>query len=72
MVIARLADLFTTGDSAATLLHDSRSNGASTAQNMELPTADPVPRAVEENVDHEAARPPYLHVRMPTTGPQRR
>jgi hypothetical protein len=39
---------------------------------MELPMEDTTRRAVEEEeIDDEAARPPYLHVRMPNRALQK-
>jgi hypothetical protein len=66
MVLARVANFFTNGDSTINLTDGSRRNGANTAQAVELPMEDSKRGAMEEEVDEEAARPPYLHVRMPS------
>jgi hypothetical protein len=66
MVLARVANFFTNGDSTNNLADGSRRNVASTVQTVELSMEDTRRRAVEEDeVDEDAARPPYLHVRMP-------
>jgi hypothetical protein len=66
MVLARVANFFTNGDSTTDLTDGSRRNVANTAQTMELPMEDTRRGAMEDEVDEEAARPPYLHVRMPS------
>jgi hypothetical protein len=67
MVLARVANFFTNGDSTRNLVDNRRGNVANTAQAMELPMEDTRRRAVEaEEIDEDAARPPYLHVRMPS------
>jgi hypothetical protein len=68
MVLARVANFFTNGSSTNNLV-DNRSDDASTMQKIEsamVDTVDTVASAVEEEIDDEAARPPYLHVRMPS------
>ncbi|KAA8611663.1 hypothetical protein PtrSN002B_010191 [Pyrenophora tritici-repentis] len=68
MVLARVANFFTNGDSTSNLTDGSRRNVANTQKVVELPMEDTKRRAIEaeDEVDHEAARPPYLHVRMPS------
>lgn len=67
MVLARVANFFTHGDSAGTLIEGTRDYVANTARAMESPMEDTKRGAVEEaDIDDEAARPPYLHVRMPS------
>jgi hypothetical protein len=66
MVLARVADFFTTAGSASNLVDDTRRNETSTMQRVGSSVAGAVGRAVEEEIDAEAARPPYLHVRMPS------
>lgn len=66
MVLARVADFFTNGGTPSNLVDNQRNDG-STMQRVESSMADAVVRAVEEEIDDEAARPPYLHVRMPRT-----
>jgi hypothetical protein len=65
MVLARVANLFTNGDSTNRLVDDNRRNVAVTMQNIESSMADIAERVAAEEIDDEAARPPYLHVRMP-------
>jgi hypothetical protein len=66
MVLARVANFFTNGDSS-NLTDGSRQYGANAAPATELPMEDTRRRAMdEEEIDDEAARPPYLHVRMPS------
>jgi hypothetical protein len=64
MVLARVADIFTTGGPANQLVDDGHaSNGATTMHKVESVVAGAVGAAVDENIDEDAARPPYLHVR---------
>jgi len=67
MVLARVANFFTNGDPTSNLTDGSRSNVANTQKVVELPV-EAKRRAIEaeDEVDQEAARPPYLHVRMPS------
>jgi hypothetical protein len=65
MVLARVANLFSTGDSTTNLVDDRQTNVPNTVEKLEQTMADTVGRAVEGEIDTEAARPPYLHVRMP-------
>ena len=73
MVLARVANLFTNGDPTSSPTDGSRKNVANTREVVELPMEDTRRRAIEaeDEVDHEAARPPYLHVRMPSLGAMR-
>lgn len=67
MVLARVANFFTNGDSTTTLTDGSRNHVPNTAHAIELPMEDTKRRAVEEEeIDGEAARPPYIHVRTPS------
>lgn len=64
MVLARVANFFTNGDATNSLAHDSQSNVAASMHSMESAVdLDTVGGAIEDEIDHEAARPPYLHVR---------
>lgn len=65
MVLARVADFFSNGDSTHDVAEDRRRHVAHTMEAMAKSAADTVHRGVEDEVDDEAARPPYLHVRMP-------
>lgn len=65
MVLARVANFFTNGDSTVTLIDNRRDYVANTARAMELPMEDTKRGAVEEEeIDDEAARPPYLHAML--------
>lgn len=66
MVLARVANFFTNGDFTTNLV-DKRSNDASAMQKLET-MADTIGSTVEEEIDDEAARPPYIHVRVPSSG----
>lgn len=67
MVLARVANFFTNGDSASNLTDSSRDYVAHTPKAIEFPMENTRQRAMEEEeIDDEAARPPYLHVRMPS------
>lgn len=63
MVLARPATFFTNGDSTSNLI-DSHHHVADTMQAVELPMADTTRRAVEDEADEDAARPPYLHAML--------
>lgn len=66
MVLAFVTNFFTNGDATDSLVDHRQKNGAGSAQAVELPMADTARKAIqEEEIDDEAARPPYLHVRMP-------
>jgi hypothetical protein len=62
MVLARVANFFTNGDSTKSPVQDSRSDGAATMQKVEQSMADTAERVAEAEIDEEAVRPPYLHV----------
>ncbi|KAI4693690.1 uncharacterized protein J4E84_002264 [Alternaria hordeiaustralica] len=64
MVLARVANFFTNGDSTTNLTDGSRRHGASTAHAVELPMEDTKRGAMEDEIDEEAARPPYLHAML--------
>jgi hypothetical protein len=60
MVLARVADFFSPNDSKAQFVDDGRRDGALTME-----TLGTVQDAMEEKgVDLDAARPPYIHVRI--------
>lgn len=65
MVLARVANLFTDGGSTSNLVQDGWGNDASTMQKVESRAADAVGAVLDDDIDDEAARPPYLHVRRP-------
>ncbi|KAG9195618.1 hypothetical protein G6011_00739 [Alternaria panax] len=64
MVLARVANFFTNGDSTTNLTDGSRRHVADTAHAMDLPMADTKRGAMDDEVDEEAARPPYLHAML--------
>ena len=64
MVLARVANFFTNGDATNDLTDNKRRDDAITMESIESPVADTVGRSTEGQIDDEAARPPYLHVRM--------
>ena len=65
MVLARVANFFTNGDPDQPQTPDPRRDAAGAADNMAESLANTAKRAVEAEVDidDEAARPPYIHVR---------
>jgi hypothetical protein len=63
MVLARAADNFTTGGAANTLVNDGPGNGGATHSVEPAVAAAAGGAAVEHDIDDDAARPPYLHVR---------
>ncbi|KAH9870990.1 hypothetical protein J1614_006564 [Plenodomus biglobosus] len=64
MVLARAADLFTNGDSTQNTVDSRGRHVADTAENMAKNATDTMQRAVEEELDADAARPPYLHAML--------
>ncbi|KAH7359814.1 mitochondrial carrier protein-like protein [Pyrenochaeta sp. MPI-SDFR-AT-0127] len=64
MVFARAANFFTTRDSTGDLIDSHQRHVADTVHAVELPMADTTRRAVEDEVDEDAARPPYLHAML--------
>jgi hypothetical protein len=66
MVLARVANFLTNGDATNSLTTTTRRHDATTMEKVGSPMADTAGRTVEEEIDDEAARPPYLHVRMPS------
>lgn len=65
MVLARVADFFTNRGSTSNLVDRHQRHDASALPRIESPAA-----VEEDEVDDEAARPPYLHVRGPSTNEQ--
>jgi hypothetical protein len=66
MVLARVANFFTNGGSTNDLGDDNGRYAAGAMQRIESTVAEAVDRAAEEEIDDEAARPPYIHVRVPS------
>ncbi|KAI8941705.1 hypothetical protein NX059_002913 [Plenodomus lindquistii] len=64
MVLARVADFFTNGDSTQNIVDNTRQDVTHAAESMAKNAADAVQRAAEEEIDDEAARPPYLHAML--------
>ncbi|KAI4630852.1 hypothetical protein J4E83_002376 [Alternaria metachromatica] len=64
MVLARVANFFTNGDSTTNLTDGSRRHGPRTTHAVELPMEDTKRAAMEDEIDEEAARPPYLHAML--------
>jgi hypothetical protein len=64
MVLGRVADPSTHGDSTTGAGAGSRSDGAVTMPTVasSTPTADTAERGAGVELDDEEARPPYLHV----------
>ena len=70
MVLARVANFFTNGDQDQPQTPDPRRDAAGAVDSMAESLADKAKRAVEAEVDidDEAARPPYIHVRTSARG----
>jgi hypothetical protein len=68
MVLARVANNLTNGDPTNSPADDQRRHVAITMQDVGSPLADTAGGMAEAEIDDEAARPPYLHVRMPSLG----
>lgn len=64
MVLARVANFLTSGDESQNLAQTDGRNATASMQKLEA-AVDTVGRAVEEEIDDDAARPPYLHVSNP-------
>jgi hypothetical protein len=62
MVLARAADNFTTGGAANTLVGEGPAGYGAPMHSVEPAVAEAV-GGVEQDIDDDAARPPYLHVR---------
>jgi hypothetical protein len=58
MVLARVANFFTASDSKEQFVDDGREGGA-----LAMEHVGTMQETVGEEVDLEAARPPYIHVR---------
>jgi hypothetical protein len=65
MVLARVANFFTNGDAASNLTNTTRRHDATAMEKVRSTPAETMGGAIEEEIDDEAARPPYLHVRLP-------
>lgn len=65
MVLARVANFLTNGDATNSLTSTDRRHDATTMEKIGSTMADTVGEVIEEEIDDEAARPPYLHVRLP-------
>ncbi|KAH8725564.1 mitochondrial carrier protein [Phaeosphaeriaceae sp. PMI808] len=64
MVLARVANFFTNGDSTNDLVDDHGRNVTTAMQKLEPPMAESVDRTIEVEIDDEAARPAYLHAML--------
>ncbi|KAH7072154.1 mitochondrial carrier protein [Paraphoma chrysanthemicola] len=64
MVLARVANLFSTGDSNSNIVDGHRLDVANTVEKLEPSMADTLSIAIEEEIDDDAARPPYLHAML--------
>ncbi|CBX99234.1 hypothetical protein IAQ61_000648 [Plenodomus lingam] len=64
MVLARVADFFTNGDSTQNIVDSTGRDVADTAESMAKNAADTMQTAVEEEIDVDAARPPYIHAML--------
>lgn len=66
MVLARVANFFTIGESAQGLVDEGRRDVVGTMESVASSAADTV-KVMAEEVEDEG-RPPYLHVRMLSVG----
>lgn len=64
MVLARVANLFTTGDTSSGLIDGGQRHVADAASAMEVPLAEIKPGVVADEVDDDEGRPPYLHAML--------
>lgn len=62
MVFARVANLLTNGGTTTNLVQDDWGNNARTMQEVGSRVADAAGAVMPDEIDDEAARPPYLHV----------
>lgn len=62
MVLARVADFFTTGEPAHNLVEEGRRDVVDAMANIASSAADTA-KVVAEEIEDDEGRPPYLHVR---------
>lgn len=63
MVLARVANFFTIGESAHGLGEEGRRDVAGTMESVASSAADAA-KVITEEIEDDEGRPPYLHVRM--------
>jgi hypothetical protein len=66
MVLARVANFFTNGDSTRDLVEESRRDVAVTMDSVTSSAADTA-KVIAEEIEDDEGRPPYLHVRKPVS-----
>lgn len=66
MVLGRVADFLTNGDSTQNLVEEGRRDVAVTMESVASSAADIAKDVAEEREDE--GRPPYIHVRQPSFG----
>lgn len=62
MVLARVANFFTTGEPTYRLVEEGRRDGIDTMQSVASSAADTA-KFIAEEIEDDEGRPPYLHVR---------
>ena len=67
MVFARVANFFTIGESAHDLGEEGRRDVVGTMESVASSAADTA-KVIAEEIEDDESRPPYLHVRMLSTG----
>lgn len=62
MVLARVANFFTTGEPTYKLIEEGRRDGVDTMESIGS-SAENTAKVIAEEIEDDEARPPYLHVR---------
>jgi hypothetical protein len=64
MVLARVANFFTTGESTHGLVEEGRRDVAVTMDSVAKSAANTA-KVIAEDIEEDEGRPPYIHVRKP-------
>ena len=64
MVLARVANFFTNGESTHDLVEEGRRDVTITMDSVASSAADTA-KVIAEEIDDDESRPPYIHVRKP-------
>jgi hypothetical protein len=64
MVLARVANFFTTGESTHDLVEEGRRDVAVTMDSVAKSAANTA-KVIAEDIEEDEGRPPYIHVRKP-------
>jgi predicted alpha/beta-hydrolase family hydrolase len=70
MLLARVANFFTTGEPTHTLIEEGRRDVVGTMESVASSAADTA-KVIAEEIEDDEGRPPYLHVRNLDLGIER-